>query len=72
MQGLRGRLNLGAQPTQERMHGLRENLHLRAQPQEELMQGPRGGLHLRAQLGPLWETVCVCVYVCNFVLSMCV
>ena len=49
MQGLRGRLHLRAQPTQEHMQGLRGRLHLRAQPREDQMQGLRGHLNLRAQ-----------------------
>ena len=49
MQGLRGRLHLQAQPSEEQVQGMRGHLHLRAQPSEEQMQGLWGRLHLRAQ-----------------------
>ena len=39
MQGLRGRLHLRAQPTQEQVCGLRGRLHLRPPPCDERMQG---------------------------------
>ena len=44
MQGLRGRLHLRAQPTEERMQGLRGRLHLRAQPTEGEVLHPGVGI----------------------------
>ena len=50
MQGLRVRLHLRAQLSEEQVRGLRGHLHLRAQPTEGPMQpGLWGRLHLRAQ-----------------------